>query len=220
MARTDEQIKKDIVDQLYWDYGVDASEVQVEVSDGKVTLTGTVPTYGARNAAAADAWEIVGVKLVTNLLAVRFPSTFRVPTDEEIQERAEATLSWNPDVHSVDIDVSVMGGVLKLEGTVDAYWKRWKAETLVSDLQGVIDVENHLAVVPSESRVDKEIAADIEAALTRNLYIDAEKVTVKVQGSKVTLSGSLPTRYAEERAYQAAAGTPGVLEVENDLLVV
>jgi osmotically-inducible protein OsmY len=220
VIRTDQDIKKDVVDQLYWDYRVYASDVQVAVSDGKVALTGSVPTYTARSAATGDAWEIDGVKLVTNLLAVLFPPTFPVPTDKEIEDSAKVTLAWNPDVYSVDIDVSVTGGVVKLEGTVDAYWKRWKAVNLIADLRGVTDIENHLAVVPSESRIDKDIAGDIEAALERNLYIDAEKVTVKVEYGKVRLSGTVPTYYARARAYGAAVNTPGVIDVDNGIVVV
>jgi osmotically-inducible protein OsmY len=128
-------------------------------------------------------------------------------------------LAWNPDVHSADIDVTVTGGVVNLAGAVDAYWKRWKAENLVSNLRGVVDVENHLAVVPTESFVDKDIASEIEAALERNLYINAQKVTVKVESGKATLTGTVPSYYARGRAHDAAAVTAGVLEVDNRIVV-
>lgn len=219
MIRTDEEIKRDLIDELYWDYRVDASNVKAEVSDGKVTLTGSVPSYSARNAAVTAAWGLDGVRDVTNLLAVRFPPTFDVPTDVEIKNSAERTLAWNLDVYNADIDLTVTVGLVKMEGTVDAYWKRWKAEDLVSNLRGVVDVENHLAVVPSESYVDKDIAKDIEGALERNLYVNAEEVTVRVENGKVTLTGSVSSYYARGRAYDAAAFTPGVLEVDNHIIV-
>jgi osmotically-inducible protein OsmY len=219
MIRTDQAIKKDLIDELYWDYRVDASDVKAEVSDGKVTLTGTVPSYSARSAAVNAAWAIDGVSEVTNLLSVRFPPAFAVPTDAEIKTSTERTLAWNPDVYSADIDVTVTAGVVRLEGTVDAYWRRWKAEDLVSNLRGVVDVENHLVVVPSESFVDKDIARDIEAALGRNLHVNAEEVTVKVEDGKATLTGTVPSYYARERAHDAAAFTPGVLEVDNHIVV-
>lgn len=198
MIRTDQEIKRDLIDELYWDYRVDASDVKAEVSDGKVTLTGTVPSYSARSAAAAAAWGIDGVGGVTNLLTVRFPPTYVVPTDAEIKTSAERTLAWNPDVYSADIDVTVSGGVVRLEGTADAYWKRWKAEDLISNLSGVVDVENHLTVVPSGSFLDKDIAKDIEAALERNQYVDAEKVTVKVGDGEVTLTGTVSRSFLVE----------------------
>jgi len=219
MIRTDQEIKRDLIDELYWDYRVDASDVKAEVSDGKVTLTGTVPSYSARSAAAAAAWGIDGVGGVTNLLTVRFPPTYVVPTDAEIKTSAERTLAWNPDVYSADIDVTVSGGVVRLEGTADAYWKRWKAEDLVSNLNGVVDVENHLAVVPSENFIDRDIAQDIEAALERNQYINAENVTVKVEDGEVTLTGTVSSYYARGKACDAAAFTPGVLTVDNHIVV-
>ncbi|MFO7783893.1 MAG: BON domain-containing protein [Thermodesulfobacteriota bacterium] len=66
MARTDERIKKDVVDELYWDDRVNASEVYVEVSNGTVTLRGEVPTYFSKTAAHDDALEILGVVSVRN----------------------------------------------------------------------------------------------------------------------------------------------------------
>ena len=94
MIRTDQEIKRDLIDELYWDYRVDASDVKAKVSDGKVTLTGTVPSYSARGAAAAAAWGIDGVSEVTNLLTVRFPPTYVIPTDAEIKVRLTATGQW------------------------------------------------------------------------------------------------------------------------------
>jgi osmotically-inducible protein OsmY len=220
VVQTDEKIKSDIVDQIYGDHRVDAAEVQVEVYGGHVTLTGTVPSLTARNAATADAWEIAGVKRVTNLLTVRFPPTFTVPLDREIEDSARVTLSWNPAVHGEAIDVSVTGGVVTLEGTVDAYWKRWKAETLVSDLSGVRDVENRLTVVPTESRLDQQIAEEIEAALVRSLYIDPDRVTVKVEHGQVRLTGSVETYHGRASAYEAAVNAAGVIEIDNDVVVV
>jgi len=61
MTRTSEQIKMDIVDQLYWDARVDASKIEVHVSHGEVTLSGTVPDFESLQAAENDTWMIPGV---------------------------------------------------------------------------------------------------------------------------------------------------------------
>ena len=58
MKSKDEQIKKAVVDMLYWDSRVDASDIHVEVTDGEVTLRGTVPSYATKEAALFDAWKI------------------------------------------------------------------------------------------------------------------------------------------------------------------
>lgn len=218
-VRSDEVIKRDIIDEMYWDHRIDSSDVNIEVNDGEVILTGTVPSYTARTAAVNDSWMIDGVTRVTNLLTVKFPESFTIPSDEEIKTNADRALAWNPDVYSLDIIVDVTDGIVRLEGTVDSYWKRWKSEDLVSDLKGVIDVENHLSVVPTDDFLDKEIAQDIEAALERNSYVDAEKVTVKVNDGEVILTGTVPTYYAQNKAYSAAAFTPGVKDIENEVVI-
>jgi osmotically-inducible protein OsmY len=67
--------------------------------------------------------------------------------------------------------------------------------------------------------VDKDIAQDIESALERNQYVDAENVTVKVEDGKVTLTGTVSSYYARGTAYDAAAFTLGVLQVDNHIVV-
>jgi osmotically-inducible protein OsmY len=219
MIRPDEQIKKAVVDHLYWDSSVDSSEIKVEVAEAKVTLTGIVPSHRMMMAAVEDVWSVVGVREVENLLSVRFLPSFTPPSDAELQRSAKSVLAWNPDVYIDEIDVSVKGGMVTIKGTVDAYWKSWKVENLISNLRGVIDVENHLAVVPTESIVDKEIARHIEAAFNRNVYVFAEDVTVKVEHGKVTLVGKVPTWYARWKAFDTAALTPGVTHIDNELVI-
>jgi osmotically-inducible protein OsmY len=125
MKRTEEQIKKDVVDQLYWDSRVDASKVKVEVDDGKVTLSGTVPTYSARRNAELDARVIPEVILVDNRIRVEYLAN--VPPDEEIQSNVETVLGWNPDINARNIHASVDGGWVTLEGTVDNLWHKTRA---------------------------------------------------------------------------------------------
>jgi osmotically-inducible protein OsmY len=219
MNRFDENIKKDLIDRLFWDFRVDASKVKAEVSYGKVTLTGSVPSYMARNAAFDVACGIPGVKEVINLLRVAYSPISSVLTDVEIEGRIKDTLAWNPDIYSVGIDVLVRGGKVRLYGSVNSYWKRCDIENIIASQQGVISVENHLSVVPSNSRSDKEIAKNISAALERNVYVDAEKITVKVVKGNVTLTGTVPSHYALYKAYDAAAFTPGVIQVDNFISV-
>ena len=85
MKSKDEQIKKAVVDMLYWDSRVDASGIQVEVKDGVVTLEGTVPSYGVKEAALFATWKIPGVKQVNNSSSVKFPSSAKILTDSQIE---------------------------------------------------------------------------------------------------------------------------------------
>lgn len=215
----EEKLKKDVIDQLYWDSSVDASRIKVVVSDGTVTLTGNVPTYGNRIAADKDASSVRGIRGVDNRLVVQLNPSHAAPTDSEIQSSAQSLLTWGLDDLSPDIHVAVDGGVVTLEGTVDQFWKRWEAEHLIPNLRGVTEVRNHLVVVPIENVVDEEIAGHIEAALDRDAYVFTGDVTVEVKDGKVSLSGQVESSYAARRAFDIAAVAPGVKQVDHELMI-
>ena len=218
-VRTDTEIEQLVRQELIWDDRVDSTGITVNVLNGVVTLTGTVPSYSQLSLASADAWKIEGVRDVDNLLTVSIPETITVPSDAQTETNVENMLRWNATVDSVDIEVSVTNGTVTLEGTVDDYWQMWRAEDLVSDMSGVILVENHLTVVPTDSFVDQDIAEDIESALERNLYVVAEDVAVEVENGIVTLTGRVPTYHVRSEAYNAARNTVGVVEVHNNITV-
>jgi len=219
MARMDEEIKRDVVDELTWDDRVDASKVSVEVSNGTVTLRGEVPTYLASTAASNDAVGILGVVDVRNQLAVRYPAAVSIPTDEELGTEIRRKLAWNPDIDVLDMEVDVSAGVVTLRGTVDAYWKRLYAEELVSSEPGVVFINNHLAITPEKDIIDKDIANDIVRSLEARSAVYADDVNVRVRNGRVTLNGTVPSWPARQSAHDAAAFTPGVTGVDNRLLV-
>ena len=93
MVISDEQIKKDLVNQLYWDQMVDVSAINVEVSGGAVKLKGTVPSLGSLRAAYNDTIAIPGVISVVNELEVALPPAIPAATDDEIKTRSEMEFS-------------------------------------------------------------------------------------------------------------------------------
>jgi len=216
---TKEQIKKDVVDQLYWDNRVDASNIKVEVDDGEVTLKGTVLNYMARTAAYTDACAVRGVKSVDNKLTVKFAPSFEVPTDAEIKSNIESTFRWNPSFDEHDLEVEVENGWVTLKGTVDTFWKKIRAESVAVDISGVLGITNKLAVVPTQDIVDKAIAEDIVDAISRKAAVNAENVDVKVKDGEVTLSGTVSDWDADRAAYDAALYTVGVTGVIDNIIV-
>lgn len=67
-ARSDERIREDVNDRLTEDVWIDASEIEVAVQDGEVTLTGTVEDRRAKRRAEDLADDVTGVKHVQNNL--------------------------------------------------------------------------------------------------------------------------------------------------------
>ncbi len=217
MKSKDEQIKKAVVDMLYWDNRVDASDINVEVKDGIVSLTGSVPSYGIKEAALFATWKVPGVKKVDNNSFVKFPSTTKLLTDSQIQENIEKQLKWNDSTSKENIHVEVQKGEVSLEGHVDAYWKTFRAEQVASDVIGVIDIDNKLTVVPTATVTDQVIATEIANAIDRSYAVDVDNVDIKVKDGIVTISGELPNRAACVAALECAYNTLGVKGVKDRL---
>jgi osmotically-inducible protein OsmY len=215
MICTDEQIKKFVVDELYWDSRVDASTIGVTVNDGVVTLTGTVSTYGELSAARAAAWRMQGVTNVIDNLAVNVAAP--PPVDADIKSRVENIVTWDPAIDATAIKTSVVNGTVTLDGTVDAYWKKGHVESSIAALRGIVRIENKLAVVPSHSLTDEFIAKDVVKKLERDPLVNAKDITVVVNDGIVTLTGKVATWAAVGAARDDAAFTGGVISVCNEL---
>jgi osmotically-inducible protein OsmY len=70
-TRSDQRILEDVSDRLTEDWRVDASEIEVTVNGGEVTLSGTVDSRDAKRRAENIAADISGVRDVQNNLRVR-----------------------------------------------------------------------------------------------------------------------------------------------------
>ncbi len=69
-TRSDDRIKEDVNDRLSNDEHIDASDIEVEVSNGEVTLTGNVNSRWEKRHAEDIAEEVSGVKNVENRVRV------------------------------------------------------------------------------------------------------------------------------------------------------
>lgn len=85
-VRSDEKIQDEINDKLYHDSHVDASEIEVSVNAGDVTLTGTVNDKSTKRRAEDLAEQITGVQDVTNNLKVTRTITDNRSTNQDYNE--------------------------------------------------------------------------------------------------------------------------------------
>jgi len=219
MAISKEEIKKNIVDQLFWDARVDASGITVDFSDGVVVLSGTAPTYLAKQAAEQDTKAVPGVKSVRNEIFVRFPSGVLIPSDEEIKGNIKNVLAWDSNIDDSDIMVSVEKGEVVLDGSVPAFWQKVHAEGLAVNVNGVTYLHNRLSVVPSKHFVDELIARDIAAALDRTIDINVNDIDIQVENGNVVINGTVSNWTAYRTAENFARLTDGVTDVINNLII-
>jgi osmotically-inducible protein OsmY len=217
--KTDEELQKDVMDQLKWEPTIQAVEIGVAVKDGVVTLSGNVDTYAKRWAADRAAKRVYGVKAVAEEIKVTLASSYK-RADKDIARAAKDALDWNFWIPHDRIKVMVQDGRIILSGEVEWYFQKKHAEDVVRHLIGVLGVLNSIIVKPPVKAV--EVKDKIEDALKRNarLLLAAQKIQVECSGSKVILRGSVGSWADSEEAEDAAWSAPGVSEVENLIVVV
>ncbi len=71
--------------------------------------------------------------------------------------------------------------MVTLDGVMDSYWKKIKAEDLAGTIFGVVKIINDIEVVSTERVVDRVIAKDIAAALDRHTGINPDSIDVEVK---------------------------------------
>ncbi|HEX3019825.1 MAG TPA: BON domain-containing protein [Chitinispirillaceae bacterium] len=220
MALSKEEIKKNIVDQLFWDARVDASTISIDFVDGTVCLNGTAATFLARQAAEEDVWAIAGITSVQNNIAVKKPYAYKLPSDSEIKNMLTSILQWDPDIDSGDILINVENGNIILDGSVPAFWQKVRVEELATEIDGVIHLHNRLTVVPSAHYVDELIARDVVAAIDRSADTNINNINVQVNDGRVILSGSVSNFRVKKSAEDCARYTDGVIDVINNLVII
>jgi osmotically-inducible protein OsmY len=216
MDRVDEQIQKDVLAELKWDARLQPNEIGVIVKDGIVTLTGTVDSYFKKWAAEEAAHRVRGVKAVANDVEVRLPSSAE-RTDADIAAAVIRALEWDAFVPSDEIDITVSKGWVTLQGEVDYPYQKEDAERVVRRISGVRGVTNLITV--KQRPTPTELKERIEQALIRNAELDAERISVEVQGSKVILRGTVRSWAEKEAAERAAWSALGVTAVESRITV-
>ena len=212
-----ELIKQAIIDQLTWDSSVNSNNVLVKVRDGKVELRGNVENLAARMAAERNAQEVEGVVAVDNRLEIKFPPGSKLPNDKELKDKVENLLSWNNEINADHIGVECENHVITLSGTVETYWEKAHAATVVTAIKGVVEVKSELSVVPEISQKDENIKDEISRAFQRTYLIDEEKIQVEVDKGIVKLTGKVPNFLVKLQARNMAIQTRGVKEVLDSL---
>jgi osmotically-inducible protein OsmY len=214
--KTDDEMQRDILEELKWEPSVNAAHIGVSVKDGVVTLSGHVSSFSEKYSAQKAAKRVYGVKAVANELDVELPESSR-RSDEDIATAAVYELKSNTWIPPDQIKVTVSNGWITLEGEVEWEYQKEAAENSVRYLAGVRGISNFIRVKPKIAPTD--LKAKIEAAFKRAAAKDARKIKVEVQDDKVILRGIVYSMAEREGAERAAWSAPGISQVENQIVV-
>ena len=232
---TDETIKTVIEQALMRNPRVNPEKVNVEIDNGKATLSGKVDNLQAKTAAEQEAMNTIGVRRVKNLIKVRPEKAL---SDDELAKNISRAFASDPYADGFDIKVKARNGWVTLEGTVDTSFEKTHALSVAQRQAGVIAVNNNIQVEETPSsyvhtfhppyndypsarlygKSDAEIAEDVRDELFWSPFVDAEEVTVSVSKGVAKLSGTVDSWFeshkAEENAWEGGAAS-----IDNELKI-
>jgi osmotically-inducible protein OsmY len=214
--KTDAQLKDDVIEELRWDPQIsDADAIGVGVKDGAVILSGHVPSYAEKLAAAQAAERVNGVKAVANDLKVELPGAPR--DDVDIAEAIAHVLEWNVQVPEDRVHATVEHGWVTLEGDVDHDHQRREVERMARHVRGVTGLLNNITVRPPANPA--QVQTLIEEMFKRQAEADAVHIRVEVSDHTARLYGQVHSLQEANAAQAAAASAPGVASVESHLVI-
>jgi len=216
MTGKNEDLRRNVLNELAWDPTFDATHIGVAADNGVVTLTGHVSTYAEKLAAERAAQRVTGVRGIAEEIEVR-PPYAKKTKDDEIAERAVRILQWDVSVPPGRILVKVEKGWVTLTGTVDWDYQRGAAAADIQKLSGVVGLMNLIKVEPAVRAAD--VKQKIEDAFRRNAVLDAGEIRVSAVDGTITLNGRVRNWSERNTAERAAWSAPGVTAVEDRLLV-
>ncbi|RPJ80193.1 MAG: BON domain-containing protein, partial [Acidobacteria bacterium] len=209
---------------------VSASDVNVDTTDGIVTLQGRVPSQESRRIAEQIARDTSGVKQVRNELAVSSEGGkpnqdvaqlgTRV-SDLELRTRLEDTYEKEDSLKDDRIKTDVRDGVVSLEGEVDSSQEKQTAESRARDIGDVKDVRNHLRIRGREDgeQPRDELAKRVEFELYQSRAFDLTPIQVSSNQGVVILDGRVRSEAEKLLASKLAKDVDGVKSVRNNLSV-
>ena len=159
--------------------------------------------------------------------------------DAWIDGKAEATLLFNGNLDSFDINTDVKNGNVVLTGKVENSVDKKLAEELVANIDGVTSVDNKLTVVADNDMhsdmsddmeegveegtselTDAKIATVIKTRLLMDTDISGFDIDVDVENGIVKLTGEVDSDAERDLAVEIAKNASDIKDVESDLRVV
>ena len=140
---TDTDIAQAAVAALEWNGVVPQDRVTVAVSNGWLTLNGTVEWQYQKDAAARGVRDLTAVKGVTNSIVVK-PRV----SATDVQAKIEDALKRSAEIDARRVRVTAQDGKVILTGNVRSWAEREEAERTAWAAPGVTQMDDRLTITP------------------------------------------------------------------------
>ena len=231
VARSDEEIRRDVETALYADHALDGVRV-ASLNEGAVFLQGRVDALDDHLRAVEVAEGVSGVRHVASEL--RSPdraadaeiwrdslALFEPPAEPLRDAWITAATKLNllaSAAPAFDVDAHAHGGVVTLFGMVESEQQKAQVGEQTAKIMGVRVVRNRLQVVtPSDraavERRDAELLPEVEQRLAADRELARSGIDVDVSNGVVWLEGDVTGRGERRNAITLARTTSGVRAV-------
>ena len=144
----DDTLIKTQIKNLYFDTNENIFfNVDVEVTQGRVLLTGTLDNSDLRIEATRMAWGINGVQTVINELQISSDdSILNFADDLVISAKIKAKLLINSELPYLNYTVETVNGIVYLIGIASSEGERQAVIDLSNEIYGVVDVIDYIEI--------------------------------------------------------------------------
>jgi len=197
---TDQQIARAVDHTLLTDSALLYDQIDTEVTEGIVTLSGTAYRLMAKDRAARIAQSIRGVRGVVNTIFLKTP----LMSDDTVRQEVESALLYDAATDSYELTPAVTDGIVTLRGTVQSYLEKQLAVHVAKGVRGVQEVRDSITVRTIGKRPDSEIAAEVNRAFATSVWLATSIIAADVKAGVVTLTGTVNSAALHSRASQLA----------------
>jgi osmotically-inducible protein OsmY len=213
--------------------------ISIEVSNGMVTLRGTVDTPVQRELAEEAVAALHGVRSIDNQIALK--PVPQEDADALLARTVKAVLAWHCSARGATAKLEVKEGVVILRGEAESDASRSLAAEYAAGIEGVRSVKNELVakhagqgeaapkqqedcgpepLSPTEATAgvdDPSVAAQARMALRLHRPTRSLKPGLEVSEGLLTLTGIAPTEEERQLAGRLCADIHGVRKVLNKM---
>lgn len=214
--KTDEILQQNVTNGLKSEPLIATSNIAVFSNDNIITLTGVVDNYTKKAEAENISRKVPGVQSIINKIDVIINS-WEEKKDIEITAEILNAFRWNWNTLNDTIKVKVINGWITLTGAVEWNYQKEAAKEAVTNLIGVKGVTNNITIKSqNDNKMNK---GALKLALQNHLALDSIDIEIEVSDATITLKGTVESWYQKELAGRIAWKAPGVINVDNELLI-
>jgi osmotically-inducible protein OsmY len=139
--KADNEIADEILESLKWAWEVPKDKVTITVENGRITLEGELEWHYQQEALEKAVSKQAGVKSIADNITIK-----NVSKDTVEKKDIENALERDWSIDTARIKVEVTCNKVILNGTVDSFYQKDKAERIAWNAPGVWNVANELVI--------------------------------------------------------------------------